>query len=522
MASGGADGASSAGSGAPTVLHIREPRVEGQRLVVSWAVEPDPGLWRASSFELCFPPAIDLAGLPPRLAWTVALLCLHPTWALLGDGRVELPVALGPGEAEVWLRLVDAIVDTHDRTAAAHAAAEGRSWPARPGRRVALVEGDQPIAAAPVGPEPGVGPTAEVVAAFSGGKDGLLQVALLAELGIPTVAVAVTSPLPDRDDQRTARRAEVLRELPERLPVELVEVRSDLRALVDNDAPARLGWHISVCEMTDTHLYVAACLVAAWARGAGQVVLASEAEVQENVEVDGVVVQHPHLMYSAATQQVVSALTASSGIAVGSLTYPLPSGLVQRMLWHRYPQVRDLQYSCWRVRDGEAECSECSQCLRIAVAALAAGGSPAEMGIDVDRLFRAQQGWRPGGKPELGLPDDAVRRSLHDQVVRNLAAVDPAEAARTLGLHRFASTVRSYGRLRRSVLAVASPTPEPGWRAGYLRLVPPTVAERVGAICDEAFPRAAEATYLPALERTERLVGAALEPLATTPRGALP
>ena len=304
------------------------------------------------------------------------------------------------------------------------------------------------------------------------------------------------------------------------LPVELVEVRSDLRANVDNDAPGRLGWHISLCEMTDTHLYTAAAMVVAWSRGASQVLLASEAEVQENVERDGEVVQHPHLMYAAATQQVVSSLAASSDLAVGSLTYPLPSGLVQRLLWERYPEVRDLQYSCWRVKDGQAACSECSQCLRVAVAAMAAGGSPAEMGIEPTRLFRSQRGWRPGGRPELGLPDDAVRRSLHAQVVRNLAAVDAAQASRVLGRGRLHPAVRRYARLRRAVLASAAPTPEPGWRRGYLRLLPASLAERVGAIYEDAFPEAAVDECTGSLDRTERLIASGCAPLGAAMGGS--
>jgi hypothetical protein len=490
---------------------VEAPRVDGADLVLSWREDPPSGVYRRREARLRFPPPVDLAAVPERLRWTVALLCLHPQWVVAGPATVALPVRLGPGEAEAWMRLMDATAHTHDRTAAAHRRARGEAVGPPPGRSVELVEGDGELAEAPPAPDEG-----RCTTAFSGGKDSLLQLALLHELGRRPIAVTTTSPLPDRHDHTSARRRQVLAEVARRLPVDVVEVASDLRAAVDNDAPGRLGWHTSVTEMTDTFLYLAACLVVGWAWGAPRAHLASEAEVQANVELDGGVVQHPHAMYSAATQAAVSALLAPLGMAHSSLTYPLPSGLVQDLLWRRYPEVRDLQYSCWRAPADRAACSACTQCLRVSLAALAAGGDPRTMGIDLVALLVAQRGWRPAEPGALGLPDDEVRASLHAQVVANLAAVAPEAVEALLADERWPRrrrAARAYRDLRVGALAAPAPAATPGVRVGYLDLVDPDLRAGLAEVF-AAYPAADPASYAAALDRTRRLARWITSPLS--------
>jgi 7-cyano-7-deazaguanine synthase in queuosine biosynthesis len=494
-------------------IRVGTPVISDHDLIVTWTEEPGAGLCRPTSFRLTFPAGIDLSSVPEALRWTVALLCLHPQWALQRPCRVTLPVALGDGVAETWLRLIDAAVFTHDRTAARHAELEGRWWGEPPARGVEIVEDGPPLPAVDADAWFGSDGGQRAVSAFSGGKDSLLQLALLDELGFQPTAVAVTSPLPGRADQTSARRSQVFAEITRRLPVELVEVTSELRASLDSDAPAQLGWHISLTEMTDTHLYLAAALVVAWCRRSRTVAVASEAEVQESTDLDGEVVQHPHLMYSAATQLSIAALVAPLGMAVGSLTYPLPSGLVQHLLWTRYPEVRGLQYSCWRLAGDESACSACSQCLRVSMAALRAGGAPAEMGIDLERLLRAQAGWRPDPKPPTGLPDDAVRASLHGQVVGNFAAIAPDRVAALTGFRRHGSTVRAYRRLRRAVLAVGPVPPAQGYRPANLELVPGTVRTALGELYEGALPVSDPGAGSESLARTRRLVAWTTAPL---------
>ena len=92
-------------------------------------------------------------------------------------------------------------------------------------------------------------------------------------------------------------------------------------------------------------------------------------------------------MYSAATQRALGQLLAPYGIRFGSLTWPLYSIQVQQLLWARYSDLCDLQYSCWLVRPGEATCSQCEQCFRIAMTALASGHNPERMGIDLRKVL---------------------------------------------------------------------------------------------------------------------------------------
>lgn len=486
---------------------IDPPEVGDGEVVFRWRVDPPSALYRATSFRLRFPPSVPLDEVPSALWWTVALLCLHPHWPLLRPCRVELPVDLPPGECEFWLRLVDA----------AQATLEAHSGTGNVERSVELIGRGPALDRPPPAPDRGAAATS-----FSGGKDSLVQLALLAELGEPTIAVTTTSPLPTLRDQLTARRRAVLAEVPRRRDVEHIEVRSDFRACWQNDFSETLGYPLKVSELTDTFLYLAAMIIVGWTRGAPRLFLASEAEVQESIEGEHGVVQQPHFMYSAATQQAISALLGRYGLSYGSLIYPLRSGQVQRLLWTRYPDLRDLQYSCWRVGPGEATCSACSQCLRVALTALAVGGSPAEMGIDLARLLVRMRHWSPSGADSNGLPDSAVKASLRGQIVRDLAGTPLRTVARRLvardpwrplARDNF-QALRCYAQLRSRALAEIQPGPAPGYRAGYLALVDARLRDRLAAIYDEAFPRAPAAEHADLLDRTRSLARWIAAPLA--------
>src|SRR5262249_34892208 len=141
-----------------------------------------------------------------------------------------------------------------------------------------------------------------------------------------------------------------------------------------------LGCPVGVNSLTDTFLYTSSLLATGAVLGATRLFVASEAEVQENTIINGKIIQHRHFMYSAATQRALARLLAPYGLYFGSLTWPLYSMQVQQLLWARYPDLCDLQYSCWRVEKGQAACSQCEQCLRISLTALASGADPERMG----------------------------------------------------------------------------------------------------------------------------------------------
>jgi hypothetical protein len=485
---------------------LEAPRVVGARIELAWRVEPESALYRRTSCFLRFPSGIDPSRFPERLLWTIAMLSLHAHWSLLRPCRVHLPVHLGEGEREFWLRLLDATVAT----------LEGNRGGSDVARTIELVEHGATIAETAPLPERGL-----CAAAFSGGKDSLLQAGLLSELVPELLLVTTSSPMPPLHDHVTARRRQVLREIVARRPnSSLVEVESDFRSTWRNDFPPTVGYAVAVNELTDTFLYLAALLAAAWSRGATHLFLASEAEVQENVDVSGQVVQHPHAMYSVVTQTAVSALLARLGIRYGSLQSPLRSEQVQQLLWKRYPDLSDLQYSCWRVGPNDATCSRCSQCLRIAFAALAIGESPERMGIDLVKLIGAMHRWeaRRSDAPSA-LPGDHVASELHAQTVRAIVATP---------LRRIASRLRASGRLltprgllalerfrrmRRRLQRVAA-GPAPGYRPSYLAHVDPLVRDRIAAIYAAAFPPEASDRHEAMRLRGEALARWIAEPLA--------
>jgi hypothetical protein len=509
-------------------VRLLPPAIEPRRRTATfrWQVEPETPLYQRTSFTLSFPPEIDLARVPPALWWTVALLCLHSHWNLLRPCRVELPVELPAGEAEFWRRLVDVEAATLEayrgaptpldaRPPGSGAAAGAAVWP--PLAAFELEARGRPLPARPPLPRAAAG--GRCAAAFSGGKDSLLQAALLCELTAQPLLVTTTSPMPPLHDHLTARRRQVLAAMRRRREVTLLEVESDLRESWRNDFPPTAGFPVSVNEITDTWLYFAALLVCAVTFGASHLFLASEAEVQDNVELDGRIVQHPHCMYSCATQRAVESLLAPLGLRYGSLISALHSEQVQQLLWTRYSDLCDLQYSCWRVGQDQAACSRCSQCLRVALAVLAIGDRPERMGIDLVPLLLAQAGWRPRQCAGDALPAAAVAARLHAQVARSLAATPTSRVlaalarggpARLLGADGWRA-LAAYARLRWRVAPAA--VPAPGYRAGFLGGLDPLIAGPVGAVFAQHFPRADPSDHAGILQRGERLASFIAAPL---------
>ncbi|HVT58435.1 MAG TPA: hypothetical protein VHR45_08540 [Thermoanaerobaculia bacterium] len=497
------------------VITLAPPALDAERRTATfrWRVEPETDLYHRTSFTLRFPAEVELARLPQPLWWTVALLCLHSHWNLLRPCRVELPVELPPGEAEFWCRLLETEAATLEAYRSGRSAAS--PWP--------------PLAAfelharGPRLPSPQrLAAGRRCAAAFSGGKDSLLQAALLCDFTAAPLLVTTTSPMPPLHDHQTARRRQVLAAMAARRDVTLVEVESDLRTSWKNDFPPLVGYPVAVNEITDTFLYFAALLVCAVALGATRLFLAAEAEVQENVELDGRIVQHPHFMYSRATQQSIESLLAPLGLRYGSLISALHSEQVQLLLWTRYTDLCDLQYSCWRVGANEAACSRCSQCLRVALSLLALGERPERMGIDLVTLFPALADWRPREIANGALPAAIVAARLHAQVVRALAATAPSRVLAALAAGGPARLLQpsgwrafaAYVRLRRRVAAVATAPPAPGYRADFLRGLDPSIAEPVGAVFAEHFELAASGADAAVLERGERLASFVAAPLA--------
>lgn len=488
---------------------IEEPEVGAASVTFRWRVTPASGLYVRESFDLRLPGGPSPLDVPADVWWTVALICLHNHWPLLRPCRVELPVELPPGERELWLRMLDAAVETLELTKGGD-------------------DLERTIEIHDRGPrlEPVRASGGDAVAlAFSAGKDSLAHLGLLLELGERPLAVTATSPMPYLLDHAAPLRRTAIETVAAHPAVEHVEVRSNLRECWDNSFPRTLGYEVAVNELTDTMLYLCAAFVVAWARGGGHALLASEAEVQTLSLRDGRVIQHPHFMYSAITQRSLDALLARRGVRHGSLTYPLRARQVRELLWRRYPELRRFQYSCWRHGPGESACSACTDCLTTMLTALEAGVAPTRMGIDVPKLLERMADWEPAGAADdepQALPGEEVRRALHMALVRQFAslrtrgfAVRLARAEPRLLLRRDRlELMRRYNYLRGRLAPLASGSIGPGYRHAYLALVDERWRRSLEQLFDSQFERAsgtADAADLAAAQALIERITAPLE-----------
>jgi hypothetical protein len=449
-------------------IRLHAPTVGDQQVSVRWTCSPPSELWLAEGFELVFGPELDVLAVPSSLWPRLAMICLFAQWALLAPCRVQLPFYLPPPERRFWMRLC--------ATAVEQLRAYGMELP--PGATVSI-DGGGPLLAPPprrAFTVPG-DDQARVAAAFSGGKDSLLQAALLAQLTERPLLVTTTSPVLWANDHLGAARRRALSQITQRLAVELVEVRCDFRAGFDNSYPSRHGCALTVNELCDVALYQAVTLAAASARGCSRAFLASEAELQYNAPAAGRVIQHGHFTCSSATQMALSAMLEPFGLRLGSLLYPLHMHQVQALLWRCHRELADLQFSCWLADGGQQACSRCGQCLIIALAILAEGFSPTPAGIDPAALFEAFADPPPPAAPGQTPPRLHPRRSNRDHFRRTVAAITPERLSEILaadpllaGTPRLARAIDAYRRLRARVGDAFAP-PAPGYIEGFIELI---------------------------------------------------
>lgn len=483
-------------------IYLQAPLIEGQAATFRWHVEPATYLYHQTEFSLRFPSSVDLSQVPDRLWWDVMLICLHAHWLVLRPCEIHLPLRLGAGERQFWLQQLRNGVDTIEAYNS-HAARYDFGIEIRDG---ALELPRRRLSGHGYG------------TSFSGGKDSLLQAALLTELVERPLLVATTSPMPPLHDHDTARRREVFAAIQARRNARFIEVHSNFRACWDNGFAVHQGYRITINELTDAFLYTASLLVAGAALGVTRLFLASEVEVQESIAKEGRLVQHPHFMYSAATQRALAALLAPYGIRYGSLTWPLYSNQVQRLLWNRYPDLSDLQYSCWAVGPDQATCSACSQCLRIAMTALADGLDPRRMGIDLHRVLAYAPDWTPFKDRRLSVldarstPQEIGSRRFQTLVLRDFALVSLLHLARLLAggsLRRLASrqvrdSLRAFRDLRLWARQAEAPPPI-GVREAFCDWLDPDLRDRLTAIYRHHFAMEPRRAHLAVFERSRML-----------------
>lgn len=499
-----------------TAIRLNEPEVRGNSVHFEWSVEPATTLYKQTHFQLDFPNTVDASSVPSAIWLRVMMVCLGTQWALLRPCKVVAPRQLPAGEYEFWRRFLDAAVWTLESN---RVGAKDQDFPARTARSVDVVGSGSPIEPMPKVEERGI-----VATAFSGGRDSLTQLGLLQELGEKPLLVTITSTRDGSEEFRTARRRAVISAIPVRRGVELVEVNTDLRGCwsIGDERAARYG--IGVSEVSDTMLYFAVAWATAFARGCSDVFLASESEVQETVMQDGMILQHKHFMYSAITQAALRALASPTGIGHSGLTYPLRQFQVQRLLGTRYPDIRDLQYSCWSQRPGEDVCSRCRECFGIAINLMSDDIAPSEIGMDLDRLIPAQREWQAGGDPRF--PRDAVGALAsfqNDQhVVRYFHAHKADHLAKFFaGGSPGPDTIAAFEEIRANALLVKDPVEEPGYRAAYVELMPERLRAGMHTILSEHFKPEPLADHSGVFERTRTLGNWIAAPLsATTPHSS--
>ncbi|MFL5828681.1 MAG: DegT/DnrJ/EryC1/StrS family aminotransferase [Solirubrobacteraceae bacterium] len=498
------------------VIDIELPVVGEREVGFAWTVTPATPLYERTSFTLRFPTGIDVAAVPPGLWLRLALMVLHPHWPLLRPCRVRLPVGLEPGEAETWLRLTDAAVATLE----AHAGGSDTE------RKIEITS---------TGPRLGLSASRReaagdgVVSLFSGGRDGLTQAAMLCELGHPTTLVTVTAPCAWDHEHEAARRRQVMDEVARRRPVELVEVHSDLREAWNNSFAVKYA--IGINELTDILLWLAGGVAVAAARGVGCVMMASEAEVQQNDKPGGMVVQSRHFGYSAVTHHALGAVIAPAGISIRSLTNALRQFQVQRLLSVRYADLRDLQYSCWNVALHQAACSQCVECRGIGLNLMASGVSPQMAGIDLAELLVSNADWEPGSRylahaaNGSSLPRHAAGRAHEMQEIRCLVSTPRQQVARMLDDTHTADKREQALAVFETLCQRASAyelEPEPGYKAGYLELLEEPLRSRVRTILDEHLTPAPPESYAGNLANTKLLSKWITAPLRTAGTGPAP
>jgi len=477
-------------------IFLMTPIVEMQKVTFVWRVEPATTLYRKTSFTMAFPGSVDLSRVPDRLWWDIFLICLHPHWLLLRPCQIHLPLKVPAPERQFWLQLLQNGFDT--------LTAYGPEGLRLDSLGITMISGELDIPRTPVTGS-GFGTS------FSSGKDSLLQAGLLCELTERPLLVTTTSSMPPSATHETERRRTVLAAIQGRRNLQLVEVNSDFRSIWDNGFAGHLGYSLAVNELTDTFLYMSSLLVVGAALGSTRLFLASEAEVQVNAIVDGKIVQHKHFMYSAATQRALGRLLVPYGIRFGSLTWPLYGIHVQQLLWTRYPDLCDLQYSCWLVQPGEAACSQCEQCFRIAMIALASGENPERMGIDLRKVLCHAPDYVTTVSTATCIPPDDRREGaavVRDTVCRvsltHLASVLANGRNRSLASRKAFRMFWNFYRLQ--LLAQQAPRyRRPGVREAFFDWLDPELRDSVVGIYTHQFPCEPRREHFGEYERSRAL-----------------
>lgn len=351
---------------------------------VAWTVEPATPVYKQNHFTLDFGEALDPRALPLKLWWTAVILSLHSHWNLLRPCQVILPVAISDGEIEFWSRLLDQERVTLEKYRG------GDDFE----RTVEIVCDGPRLEEFTLPP-----PVNRFATAFSGGKDSLLQAAILCEFTERPLLVNTYSPMPPLIDHDWFYRDRAMKEISARRDVELVVVKSDLRSIWPHyEIPHTLGYKISMGQITDPFFYTANMLAVAASRGIRHLTLAAETEYYRFERYHGrVAVNDYDFTYSLPIMCALDRALSRWGMSYSSLLIVFGSLQIMQLIRHRYRDLADLQISCfWVIKESEQYCSGCNKCFRVAMMLLALDDDPASLGIRLDALFEVYKDYDPG------------------------------------------------------------------------------------------------------------------------------
>lgn len=445
-------------------------------VVVRWTEDPVSGFYRNPYFTLDFGTALDPRSLPLKLWWTIVLLCLHSHWNFLRPCRVVFPVYLPESEIEFWQRILQAELFSLEAYRGTQDRARSIEIEAR-------------------GPDPGpveLPPnTGRAATAFSGGKESLLQAGILCQFTPRPLLVNTQSEMPPMHDHSSRIRAHVMREIAHRKNCEVVEVKSDLRANWNNLFGRERGYRHSINEMSDAYLYIASMLAVSAARGARRLSLGCEFEAQRC----GLAFPEGYApffaMMSVPVMQSLARLLQPWGMELGSLLWPLSQYQIMYLLWRHYPDIADLQCSCWSIQDPEVGyCSLCLKCLKIAMILMSMEVDPARIGIDVTPLFLKGARWGPAELPTDGALNYAAQHITPRQV---RPYFPPQNGLQRLGVLK----PPAY----RAMLDLVAQThgKKADWagqyRPAYAKYIPPSLRQDIDRLYREYFPVIDPADY---------------------------
>jgi hypothetical protein len=243
---------------------------------------------------------------------------------------------------------------------------------------------------------------------------------------------------------------------------------------------------------------------------------------RENAEINGATIQYDQFMYSAVTMRALDALVAPFGLGYTSLIGSLYDAQVIELLWTRYGDLRDLQYSCWEAGPDGLPCHRCGKCRMVGLCALALGYSPARIGIDLVRLLNGLAEWKrrtPGLFESPLLPRETCKIGYDNQRNTYIQALSTWRLAGRLlrtepwrlvsrdgwhALHRFSTVKRELAR---------EPTGPKGFRAGFLAHVDPLLRDEVGRIFAERFAPEDDPKQAEMVARCDALTSWITEPL---------